>query len=47
MPVDGVEVIVNLLKASETTIPEHLMKLLFKKVAEVVGRFGRDAPYDW
>ncbi|KAL5279983.1 TARBP1 family protein [Megaselia abdita] len=42
--VDGVQVIVSLL--SDTKIPEHLLELVFKKVAEVVGRFGSDAPYD-
>lgn len=45
--VDGVQVIVNLLSTSETKISEGLLDLIFKKVAEVVGKFGSDAPYDW
>lgn len=45
--VDGVQVIVNILSTSETKISECLLDLVLQKVAEVVGKFGSDAPYDW
>lgn len=45
--VDGVQKVVSCLCSSENKICENTLELIFKKVAEVIGRFGSDAPYDW
>uniref|UniRef100_T1GPZ6 tRNA/rRNA methyltransferase SpoU type domain-containing protein n=1 Tax=Megaselia scalaris TaxID=36166 RepID=T1GPZ6_MEGSC len=44
--VDGVQKVVSCLCSSENKICENTLELIFKKVAEVIGRFGSDAPYD-